>query len=760
MANSRRTRIQRMLAVVGVVVLVAGAASVARAAGSLLAAPATTIDGTQDEEGFGYSIAIAGDVNGDGYDDLIVGSAGYDGGQTDEGAAFVFLGGPEGIASGDRSTAATVLLGPEIFGEFLFGYSVASAGDVNGDEYDDVIVNNPLNTFLYLGGPGGIPSGDWSTAAAQLNGGFTGCATGVGDVNGDGYDDIAATTKTGLYVVHGGPGGIAGGRYSTVAATSLVDAQGVYGNSWTVAGAGDVNGDGYDDVIVGVCDTANNGVAFVLQGSPAGIPSGDVAGAATVLRSDQASVNFGATVDGAGDTNGDGYDDVIVGALRYDSGLGAAFVFRGGPNGVPSALAKDAPTILRRQWGAPYFANRVAGAGDVNGDGYSDVVVNFLPFQSPAPPSLVFLGSPAGTSFVAACTLDAAQGPSYGDYDPVAGAGDVNGDGYDDIAVGVYSYPDEIYKGRVVVYQGGVDEWKLLAYDYNSLWARTAKIGEAYDYSLLRDYPTGFGPWTHVASGPRYTFFYNSSTGVAGLAVVSTSGVVTTLAYWGPGSFGVGWTHVVWHGDNLFFYCSGNGLGSVGRIEGPDFVFYPYNSFTMAAGWTHIASVQGYLLLYKAGTGAAYACQLVPAFGGPGTIAAINLRYVRAQTFSTGWTHIVDSKHGVLFYNGSNGGYRVGDFDGTGYLTTRTAPWPPWSAFPLWKYTTQRSGWTQVVASGDRLLFYNRYTGEGVTGYVRTPPESQAEQAEPLGVIQTYGWGSLSYPGQQQWSHIVPIAPW
>jgi hypothetical protein len=74
------------------------------------------------------------------------------------------------------------------------------------------------------------------------------------------------------------------------------------------------------------------------------------------------------------------------------------------------------------------------------------------------------------------------------------------------------------------------------------------------------------------------------------------------------------------------------------------------------------------------------------------------------------------------------------------------------------EYTTQRAGWTQVVASGGRLLFYDKNTGEGVTGYVRTAAESQAEQAEPLARVQTYPANSLSTPSAMKRSHVVPVA--
>jgi hypothetical protein len=115
----------------------------------------------------------------------------------------------------------------------------------------------------------------------------------------------------------------------------------------------------------------------VFHGGPGGIASGTSASAATRLASDQTLSWFGTSVAGAGDVDGDGYDDVIVGASHYDdweSGSGAAFVFRGGPAGVAHGGPADAAARLGAAFDGAAFGSSVAGAGDVNGDGYDDVI--------------------------------------------------------------------------------------------------------------------------------------------------------------------------------------------------------------------------------------------------------------------------------------------------------------------------------------------------------------------------------------------------
>jgi len=143
---------------------------------------------------FGSSVASAGDVNGDGYDDVIVGAELWDGVAGDRGAAFVYLGSASGLAA----TPAWTVEGDQ--SGTLFGVSVAGAGDVNGDGYDDVIVGDPYSmnddvqegrVFVYLGsvsGPAATPSWTFESDALAARAGVS--VASAGDVNGDGYDDV------------------------------------------------------------------------------------------------------------------------------------------------------------------------------------------------------------------------------------------------------------------------------------------------------------------------------------------------------------------------------------------------------------------------------------------------------------------------------------------------------------------------------------------------------------------------------------------
>src|SRR5690606_31555460 len=242
--------------------------------------------------------------------------------------AFVFLGSASGIANGSPATAHTVLRSNRA-GAFM-GFSVASAGDVNGDGYADVIVGAPSLSFgqdgegaalVFLGSVSGIADGSPETAYAWLRG-----------------NQVSANL------------------------------------GWAVASAGDVNGDGHADVTEGgpTFGQAGDGAALVFHGGASGIADGRPASEAGRLESNQPGAELGASVASAGDVNGDGYGDVIVGAPLYDDGQsneGAAFVFHGGPGGINDAIPVSANTELQGDQPDALLGTSVASAGDVNGDG-------------------------------------------------------------------------------------------------------------------------------------------------------------------------------------------------------------------------------------------------------------------------------------------------------------------------------------------------------------------------------------------------------
>ena len=435
--------------------------------GGLDANPVWTVSGDENANGFARSVATAGDVNGDGFSDLVVGAYVHDAGAgaaANRGRAYAYLG-----TGGPPSTSpSSTRSGQHLAGQF--GHSVAMAGDVNGDGYSDVLVSGVHDetgtgsqrgqVYLYRGSELGLLASPASTFAGDEDLALFGSSVATaGDVNGDGYSDVvvgaeahdagagSGADRGRAFVFLGSPSGVA-----TSPAWVASGDEDLAGLGRAVATAGDVNGDGYSDVIVGAfmhdaggASGANRGRAYLYLGSSTGLATSPAWTA-----SGQTGARFGSSVATAGDVNGDGYSDVVVGAPA--SGNGRASLYLGSAGGLSTSPAWTAFGVNP----GDLFGTSVASAGDVNGDGYSDVVVGAT-FYDGRGRVYVYLGSPAGLEAVHAWqTPQDESNSSLGN--SVASAGDVNGDGYSDIVVAAYTHDAAAGagadRGRAYVYLG------------------------------------------------------------------------------------------------------------------------------------------------------------------------------------------------------------------------------------------------------------------------------------------------------------------
>lgn len=308
----------------------------------------------------GQHVAGAGDVNGDGYGDIVVGTGGEKG-------YYGVVGIHYGSAAGTAPSAGTLLYGDEM-GDY-FGYSVDGAGDVNADGYDDIVIAGP-STFVYLGSADGITDVRNSVSGSGHQ------VVGAGDLNGDGFDDVAARSGE-TWVYYGSADG--------VTAASGARLSGLDGGANDVAGAGDLNGDGFDDLVTGnpYVGEEHEGAFGVYFGSAGQMedPPG------VVVTGDELYGGLGYAVAAGGDVDGDGYSELLASGPAYANATGRVFLYDGGPDAVS---CRHAQTLVGGQENQS-FGVSIASAGDVNGDGFADIVVG-TNGGSGDPDALVYLG--------------------------------------------------------------------------------------------------------------------------------------------------------------------------------------------------------------------------------------------------------------------------------------------------------------------------------------------------------------------------------
>ena len=438
----------------------------------------------------GFSVSTAGDVNGDGYTDIIIGDYGHN---NTVGCSYVVFGGSN-IDSQDLLPLANLngTNGFKLDGEATHDYSglsVNTAGDINGDGYADIIIgaygyNNSVGvgrSYVIFGGRNVGSQGLLPLASLNGTNGFKldgepRSASGysvstAGDMNGDGYADIIIgaygyNNDVGRsYVIFGGS---KVGSQGLLPLASLNgpngfkldgEASGLSGSS--VSTAGDMNGDGYTDVIIGAKGyNGNVGRSYVIfggskVGSQGLLPLASLNGTNGFKLDGEASSGLsGSSVSTAGDINGDGYTDVIIGANGYNNNVGRSYVIFGG-----SKVGSQGLLPLASLNGINGFKlddeaiNDVSGhsvstTGDINGDGYADIIIGVNGHNKGVGRSYVVFGgrNVGNQGLLPLASLNGSNGfkldgeASSQSGSSVSTAGDINGDSYADILIGAPGY--------------------------------------------------------------------------------------------------------------------------------------------------------------------------------------------------------------------------------------------------------------------------------------------------------------------------------
>ncbi len=400
---------------------------------------------------FGAALANGGDVDGDGYADLLAGAPGAN---SSAGQLFLYYGGAAGIGEVRLLAEVGLLTGGE-----QFGTAIAGGGDGNGDGFADFAAGGPEANAaagmarLFLGSGRGPDSAYTAAIDGAGDGARLGRAVALaGDVNGDSFSDLlvgafasaAGGTNSGRAWLWPGAGTGVVGTAKSIGVGAPGD---FYGRS--VAGVGDVNGDGYADVLVGApqndpdttigdfrsLNLTDPGYAQLYLGS-----ASDLAATPSLTLTGEADDDhFGYAIAGLGDTNGDGFSDVLVSAFKNDAAgadTGRAYLFLGGTIGL---LPTPVFTATGEAAG-DFFGFALAGLGDVNGDGLADAAIGAYTNDgggADAGRVYIFHGTVTGLESSPSLTLTgAAAGDLFGF--GLAGAGDVNGDGFNDLLIGAF----------------------------------------------------------------------------------------------------------------------------------------------------------------------------------------------------------------------------------------------------------------------------------------------------------------------------------
>ncbi|MEO8664018.1 MAG: FG-GAP-like repeat-containing protein, partial [Ignavibacteria bacterium] len=416
--------------------------------GFLLAdTPVLKFTGAGPNSYMGISTKNAGDVNNDGFDDIIIGSSYNPAYNNPLGDAFIYFGGSA------MDTIPDVIFHSQTIND-NFGFCADGAGDVNGDGFDDVIIGagNYVSgsgygrAYIFFGGASMDNVPDVTIQGAPGDGYIAYFVSNAGDVNGDGFSDVMVNgSHEGYGRVFLYFGGASMDNIPDVTFESELATDGF--PNGRLSKTGDVNNDGFDDVLIGASNypcysCPARGKVYLYYGGP----SMDNVADLTMMGENTGQNYFGAAKEG-GDVNGDGFVDLIVSDPNWGiwgtGNCGRIYVFYGGA-GMDTIPDK----IIRGQFDDDNFGCNVSSS-DINNDGFDDIIVGASKFQYPLPKGkvYVYLG---GTNMDTTADITHVGESDSSEYGEQVAAADVDGDGYKEYLVGASRYNGTV--GRSYLY--------------------------------------------------------------------------------------------------------------------------------------------------------------------------------------------------------------------------------------------------------------------------------------------------------------------